>query len=525
MNLPKARATDPKYKFEVTSLDPFTFRVIRKSTEAVLFDTSVGGLVLEDQFLQLSTRLPTEYVYGMGENVHRTFKRSLWYDTYPLFGRDQPTVASDAFKVSDYTFSPLPMLTYRTIGGVLDFYVFLGPSPEGVVQQYTGAIGRPVMPPYWALGFQLCKYGYNSLDNLKTAVDRTRDAGIPHDVQYADIDHMSERRDFTIDNVSFAGLPEYFRQLRDGGMRTIIILDPALVSNYSDYEPYQRMKAIGGFIKWPNDTGYTYPADSADDDGSIFGYGKTVFPDFFKAAVKSEWQKLIVEHRARIDFDGLWIDMNEPAVFGTNDDRPFNWPEDVKPYWSLKCPDSKWDDPPYRTGAAYDYDSPTRRARLSDKTLCLSTVQGIQEFNLFGFTYTGADICGHFGTASAELCKRWMQLGAFYTFSRNHNAIGNRGSVLTETGQVEKTIPVQSDSPIQLSVLGGHILPMQEPARNTTFSRQNPMKLLVALSTDDNNGGTADGSLFWDDGISIDTFENGNYFEANLRAENVRTLF
>jgi len=41
--------------------------------------------------------------------------------------------------------------------------------------------------------------------------------------------------------------------------------------------------------------------------------------------------------------------MNEPANFGTNEERPWNWPEDCRPYWSLKCPDGNFDDPPYRT--------------------------------------------------------------------------------------------------------------------------------------------------------------------------------
>ncbi len=39
--------------------------------------------------------------------------------------------------------------------------------------------------------------------------------------------------------------------------------------------------------------------------------------------------------------------MNEPANFGTNEEEPWNWPDDLEP-WALNCSASKWDDPPYR---------------------------------------------------------------------------------------------------------------------------------------------------------------------------------
>ena len=80
----------------------------------------------------------------------------------------------------DIDLQPLPAVTFRTIGGILDFYVFTGPSSDAVVQQYTEIIGRTHMPPYWALGFHLCRYGYKSTDDMAQIIERNRELGIPY---------------------------------------------------------------------------------------------------------------------------------------------------------------------------------------------------------------------------------------------------------------------------------------------------------------------------------------------------------
>jgi len=48
------------------------------------------------------------------------------------------------------------------------------------------------------------------------------------------------------------------------------------------------------------------------------------------------------------------------------------------------------------------------------------------------------------------------------------------------------------------------------------WSRSNPMGLLVALG----DSAQATGTLFWDDGESLNTFQNSNYFLASFTAGN-----
>ena len=48
-------------------------------------------------------------------------------------------------------------------------------------------------------------------------------------------------------------------------------------------------------------------------------------------------------------------------------------------------------------------------------------VNGIFQFQIYGVPLTGDDICGFNGNSWDELCARWMTMGAFFPFARNHN--------------------------------------------------------------------------------------------------------
>uniref|UniRef100_A0A8C3QIF6 alpha-glucosidase n=1 Tax=Cyanoderma ruficeps TaxID=181631 RepID=A0A8C3QIF6_9PASS len=451
------------------------------------WDSPLVDLFFSNQFLQITTTVPSTSVYGFGEHEHPTFKHNMDFVTYGMFSRDQaPTAFANLYGVhpfymcvepdsnahgvlllnsnaQDVTLSPNPSLTFRTIGGILDFYLFLGPTPENVVQQYTEAIGRPHMPAYWSLGFQLSRWGYGSLDVLKETVDRMKRYDIPYDVQHYDIDYMERRLDFTYDKVNFAGLPEFMKEMKKNGKHNVVILDPFITKDEEPgtYRPYELGQEMG---VWINNSDGVTPAV-----GQAWPPGDSVFPDYTNPRTVEWWTQLCLEFKDVLDYDGIWIDMNEPSNFmrgqypGCADNEINNPPytpsiSDRSLAQKTLCPDSKtYLGDHYNTHSLFGWSQtePTfnvvqqatgkRPFVLSRSTFVGSgkhsahwlgdnfsqwkdlrrSVIGILEFNLFGIPYIGADICGFNYNTTYELCLRWMQLGSFYPFSRNHNAEGN----------------------------------------------------------------------------------------------------
>ncbi|CAF1099400.1 unnamed protein product [Rotaria sp. Silwood1] len=177
----------------------------------------------------------------------------------------------------DVDLQPLPAISYTTIGGIIDLYLFTGPTAQDVIQQYWDVIGKPAMPPYWSLGFHLCRWGYNNIDNLRTVIQRMRDAEFPYDVQWTDIDAMKSNLDFTYDPTNFNGLPDLVRSLQSEGKHYVNIIDPGISPTQppGTYPPYDDGLQRAIFMTKFNSTELIIGQDKNEPlngvDGSIDG--------------------------------------------------------------------------------------------------------------------------------------------------------------------------------------------------------------------------------------------------------------
>ncbi|XP_054985594.1 maltase-glucoamylase [Sorex araneus] len=468
------------------SQNSFGIQVIRKSNGRVLLDSSIGPLIFADQFLQISMRLPSANVYGLGEHVHQQYRHDMNWKTWTLFSRDRvpnrdrtnlygvqtfflclEDASGSSFGVflmnsnaMEVSLQPAPAITYRTIGGILDFYVFLGDTPEQVVQEYLELIGRPVLPTYWSLGFHLSRYDYGSIDNMKKVVTRNRDAHIPYDVQHADIDYMDQKKDFTYNPVQYKDFPSFAKELHNNGQKLVIIVDPAISNNSSQTNPY------GPYNRGSNMKVWVQTPDGTPIVGEVWP-GKTVFPDYTNPQCAAWWADEFERFFKEVEYDGIWIDMNEVANFvhgsvtGCSRNN-LNYPPftprilDGFLFSNTLCLDAvqHWGKQ-YDVHSLYGYSMAIATAEAAKRLypgkrsfiLTRSTfagsgkfaghwlgdnaatwddlrwsIAGMLEFNLFGIPMVGADICGFLMNTTEELCTRWMQLGAFYPFSRNHNS-------------------------------------------------------------------------------------------------------
>ncbi|KAJ6891153.1 alpha-xylosidase family protein [Populus alba x Populus x berolinensis] len=370
-------------------------------------------------------------------------------------------------------------LTYKIIGGVFDFYFFSGPSPLAVVDQYTSLIGRPAAMPYWAFGFHQCRWGYHNLSVVEDVVENYKKAQIPLDVIWNDDDHMDGHKDFTLNpnNYPRPKLLAFLEKIHSIGMKYIVLIDPGIGVN-SSYGVYQRGIANDVFIKYQGEPylAQVWPGAVNFPDflnpKTVEWWGDEIHRFHELVPVNGLW---IDMNEASNFCSGLCkIPKDKQCPSGTGP----GWD------CCLDCKnitETRWDDPPYKINASglqvpigyktiatsavhyngvLEYDAhsiygfsqaiATHKALqglegkrpfiLSRSTYVGSgkyaahwtgdnkgtwedlkySISTMINFGIFGVPMVGSDICGFYPAPTEELCNRWIEVGAFYPFSRDH---------------------------------------------------------------------------------------------------------
>lgn len=259
-----------------------------------MLDTSYGPLAISDEYVEMSTTVPSEYIYGLGQGERRpSFKRNFNYGKTALYNRPGAdsfhpffmAVSPDSgnfhgvFWDNPYPlevqFSPVPAVSFRSMGGMGIFHVFAGPTPSAVSRQFTrDIVGFPPMPPFWSLGFHLCREHDNSSVFTQT-VQQMTDSRIGFDSDCID-QRLSGPGAGSIDLVRFPDALEHRDWLRDLGKKFVLAQPPHVLhieqfpdnqwilrnrtSSSEDYQPGNRSGSVVYYPSYPSSSPLNWDA-------------------------------------------------------------------------------------------------------------------------------------------------------------------------------------------------------------------------------------------------------------------------
>lgn len=461
--------------------------------------------VKEDKIVLSCHMEEDDIIYGLGEQVRGINKRGFCYisnatddpnhteNKHSLYGahnflllsRQKKAVFIDdpgkvIFDVGETSMDTLTI----TAGADCVIYVIEGDSLKDIVKQFRKLIGRSYIAPKWAFGYQQSRWSYETADAVRQVVNGYHGNGIPLDAVYLDIDYMERYKDFTVDEERFPDFQNFVDEMKERGVHLVPIID-AGVKIEKDYPIYEEGVANEYFCK--------------DENGENFVAavwpGKVHFPDMLNAKAR-EWfggkYRWLIEQ----GIDGFWNDMNEPAIFYSENNLKKVLDEilsmkgknlDINSFFHLKdivlgLSNNAEDYQSFyhdmdgvrirhdkvhnlygyhmtkAASEAFERIEPKKRILLYSRSSyigmhryggiwtgdnqawwsqLLLSIQQMPSLNMCGILYTGSDIGGFGSDTTEDLLMRWIEFGIFTPLMRNHAAAGTRMQEAYRFGNVE----------------------------------------------------------------------------------------
>lgn len=322
--------------------------------------------------------------------------------------------------------------------GLIDVFVFLGPTPKDVTKAYGELTGYTQLPQEFAIAYHQCRWNYNTDEDVKDVDRKMSKHQIPYDVIWLDIEYTDDKQYFTWDPLTFPNPTGMLEQLDQSDRKLVAIIDPH-IKKKDGYKVVDEMTKKDLAVH--------------NKDGSIYeGWcwpGSSHWIDCFNPAAITWWKTLFQYSAFGAPNVFIWNDMNEPSVF--------NGPETTMPKDNLHH--GGWEHRDVHNINGMTFHNATYQALLSRKkgelkrpfVLTRSFYAGSQRLGamwtgdnlanwdhlaagfpmilnngISGFPFAGADVGGFFGNPEKDLLTRWYQAGAFYPFFRGHAHIDTR---------------------------------------------------------------------------------------------------
>jgi len=323
--------------------------------------------------------------------------------------------------------------------GLIDLFIFMGPTSKDVFRQYSHITGSTPLPPSFAIAYHQCRWNYNDQDDVLNVNSNFDKFDIPVDVIWLDIEHTDGKRYFTWDKQKFPDSIDMINQVAAKGRKMVTIVDPHIKKD-DGYFVYHEAKEKEYFIK--NKHGNEY-------DGWCWP-GSSSYLDYSNPAVWNWWANNFALDRYQGSTLDLytWNDMNEPSVF--------NGPEvtmekdavhaggvehrEIHNLYGLYFTSASAEGQVRRSGGrlrsfvlSRAFFAGSQRAgavwtgdNAAEWSHLQMSIPMLLSIGVTGVTFIGADVGGFFKNPDAELQTRWYQAGAFQPFFRAHAHIDTK---------------------------------------------------------------------------------------------------
>jgi alpha-glucosidase len=321
-------------------------------------------------------------------------------------------------------------------GGEMNYYFIYHTHIADIITSYTALTGRMKMPPLWSLGYQQNRYSYYPETEVFRIAQTLREKKIPADGITLDIHYMDHYKVFTWDKDRFPDPKAMNNKLKDMGFKLTVIVDPG-VKVEPGYGVYDRGLAQNIFAKYPDSTNYT---------GEVWP-GWCNFPDFTNPKARAWWGTEMKKY-GDDGISGIWNDMNEIATWGQKmpDNIVFDYEGhkashlQTRNVYAMQMARASYEGakvafgkrPFILTRAGYAgfqrYSAIWTGDNRAEDSHMLLGVRLLNSLGLSGVPFTGMDIGGFTGNATSSLFARWIEIGAFNPYFRNHTAVNTKSA-------------------------------------------------------------------------------------------------